>query len=131
MELLNEGKETEAKKHQQQCIDITHEMAYELIKKCREKNIDWIVAPYEADGQWAFLNKIGLADYIVTEDSDLILFGCGKVLFKLDLADNCDLVESDQLYKCLQGPMERFTNKHTCDGREGEDVPLDYYYNSR
>lgn len=60
-------------------IDITHEMALELIKKCHEKNVDCIVAPYEADAQLAYLNISGIADVVITEDSDLTLFGCKKV----------------------------------------------------
>ena len=58
-------------------------MAREVIQACRERNIDCIVAPYEADAQLAYLNVSGLADVVVTEDSDLTLFGCSKILFKL------------------------------------------------
>jgi exonuclease 1 len=39
------------------------------------------VAPHEADAQLAFLNQQGIANVIITEDSDLILFGCSQVLF--------------------------------------------------
>ena len=46
---------------------------------CRAKDVDCIVAPYEADAQLAYLNKIGVAQIIITEDSDLVLFGCDKV----------------------------------------------------
>jgi 5'-3' exonuclease len=38
------------------------------------------VAPHEADAQLAFLNQQGIANVIITEDSDLILFGCSQVL---------------------------------------------------
>lgn len=41
--------------------------------------MDCIVAPYEADAQLAYLNKCGIAQLIITEDSDLLLFGCDKV----------------------------------------------------
>ena len=41
--------------------------------------VDVCVAPYEADAQLAYLNKINLAQVIITEDSDLVLFGCQKV----------------------------------------------------
>ena len=46
---------------------------------CRDKGVDCIVAPYEADAQLAYLNKTGIAQVIITEDSDLVLFGCNKV----------------------------------------------------
>jgi exonuclease 1 len=50
-----------------------------MIQACREKGVDCIVAPYEADAQLAYLNKIGVAQVIITEDSDLVLFGCDRV----------------------------------------------------
>ena len=43
--------------------------------------IDVIVAPYEADAQLAYLNTTQIADYVITEDSDLVLFGCHHVRF--------------------------------------------------
>jgi hypothetical protein len=46
--------------------------------------VQYVVAPYEADAQLAFLTKNGLADGVITEDSDCLPFGCGTVLFKLD-----------------------------------------------
>lgn len=106
---MRQGNYNEARKYQQRCVDITHEMALKLIKKCREINVDCIVAPYEADAQLAFLSKIGLADYVVTEDSDLVLFGCRKILFKLDIFGACDLVDTDKLHLAMNCPIERFT----------------------
>jgi exonuclease-1 len=41
--------------------------------------VDVIVAPYEADAQLAYLNRTKIADYVITEDSDLVLFGCHHV----------------------------------------------------
>ena len=37
------------------------------------------MAPYEADAQLAYLSKEGVVDLIITEDSDLVVFGCRKV----------------------------------------------------
>lgn len=53
--------------------------SYLCFQACRKKAIDCIVAPYEADAQLAYLDKIGMAQLIITEDSDLILFGCTRV----------------------------------------------------
>lgn len=55
-------------------------MAMELMRECRKLGVDSIVAPYEADAQLAFLNISGIADFVITEDSDLTLFGCKKVV---------------------------------------------------
>lgn len=110
MELMRKGNHSEARNYLRRCVDVTHEMALQLIKSCRAMNVDCVVAPYEADAQLAFLNKIGLADYVITEDSDLTLFGCQKILFKLDLAGYCTLVDASKLHLAMdiQNP-ERFT----------------------
>ena len=65
-------------------ISITSHMTFELIKALKQRNIEYIVAPYEADAQMAFLFKEKYVSLIVTEDSDLLAFGCERVLFKLD-----------------------------------------------
>lgn len=46
------------------------------------------MAPYEADAQLAYLERSKLVDAIITEDSDLLVFGCQNVLFKLDVVAN-------------------------------------------
>ena len=47
-------------------------------------NIEFYVAPYEADAQMAYMVKEGIADFAITEDSDLIAFGCPKLFLKID-----------------------------------------------
>ena len=46
--------------------------------------IEHITAPYEADAQMAYYVKEGIADFAITEDSDLIAFGCSKVIMKMN-----------------------------------------------
>ena len=41
-----------------------------------------------ADAQLAFLIREGIADIVISEDSDLTLFGCQKILFKMDKQGN-------------------------------------------
>lgn len=79
IELIQMGQIAEGTNLLKRAIDITHEIALELIKHCQNENIDCIVAPYEADAQLAYLNISGIADVVITEDSDLTLFGCKKV----------------------------------------------------
>ncbi|CAB3996104.1 Exonuclease 1 [Paramuricea clavata] len=65
---------------------------------CRDRNIDYTVAPYEADAQIAYLMKHGQVDFAISEDSDLLAFGCQKVLFKMETSGMCDCIElSDAL----------------------------------
>lgn len=57
-----------------------------LLQRLKEKSVLFVVAPYEADAQLAFLMQNELADAVLTEDSDCLPFGCHTVLFKLDKA---------------------------------------------
>lgn len=79
IDLLHTGNIQEARKYMGSAINITHNMALNLIKACRKLGVDCIVAPYEADAQLAYLNVNKFVDFIITEDSDLLLFGCNKV----------------------------------------------------
>lgn len=54
------------------------------MKALHDMGVDVLVAPYEADAQLTYLNKMNIAHIVITEDSDLILFGCKKVCFKLN-----------------------------------------------
>ncbi|KAK3834998.1 MAG: PIN domain-like protein [Linnemannia gamsii] len=84
MELHRAGKSKQAIDQFRKCVDVTPEMAFEVIQALKAAGVDFVVAPYEADAQLAYLEKHGIVDGIVTEDSDLLVFGCKKVIFKLD-----------------------------------------------
>ena len=44
-------------------------------------NIEFYVAPFEADAQLTYMYTSGRADFVITEDSDLIAFGVKKCFF--------------------------------------------------
>jgi 5'-3' exonuclease len=71
----------------------------------------YIVAPYEADPQLAYLERIGLVDGIISEDSDLLVFGCRQVLFKLDGEGNCVGIARDDFTKCREYNFAGWTEK--------------------
>ncbi|XP_068105390.1 exonuclease 1 isoform X2 [Hyperolius riggenbachi] len=87
-QLLREGKLSEARECFSRSVNITSEMAHAVIQAARSEGVDCIVAPYEADSQLAYLNKNGFAQAIITEDSDLLAFGCKKVILKMDQYGN-------------------------------------------
>ncbi|CAF0788729.1 unnamed protein product [Rotaria sordida] len=90
---LAHGKTREAEQFFQKAIEITPDMVLNVIRTLRTMGIDIIVAPYEADAQLAYLNRAKIVDYVITEDSDLVLFGCHHILFKLDEQGNGELFE--------------------------------------
>lgn len=81
---LQQGNHDAANKKFLESIDITPQMAHALILVLREMNIEYYVAPYEADAQLAYLYHTDYAQFVVTEDSDLLIFGVDVVFFKMD-----------------------------------------------
>ncbi|KAF6073284.1 exonuclease 1 [Phyllostomus discolor] len=101
-QLLREGKVSEARECFTRCINITHAMAHKVIKAARAQGVDCLVAPYEADAQLAYLNKAGIVQAIITEDSDLLAFGCKKVILKMDQLGNGLEIDQARLGMCRQ-----------------------------
>ncbi|XP_053461911.1 exonuclease 1 [Nycticebus coucang] len=101
-QLLREGKVSEARECFTRSINITHAMAHKVIKAARSQGVDCLVAPYEADAQLAYLNKAGIVQAIITEDSDLLAFGCKKVILKMDQFGNGLEIDQARLGMCKQ-----------------------------
>ncbi|KAM4591784.1 exonuclease 1 [Odontesthes bonariensis] len=99
-QLLRQGKLSEARDCFTRCINITPSMAHNLIKAARARGVDCVVAPYEADAQLAYLNKSGLAQAVITEDSDLLAFGCKTVILKMDKQGNGLEIDQSNLGRC-------------------------------
>ncbi|KAM4614960.1 exonuclease 1 [Polymixia lowei] len=99
-QLLREGKISEARDCFTRCVNITPSMAHDVIKAARTRGVDCIVAPYEADAQLAFLSKSGMAQAVITEDSDLLAFGCKKVILKMDKQGNGLEIDQNHLGRC-------------------------------
>ena len=78
------GNHKEAEKHYTRAVDVTPHFAKEIIEELQKYSIECIVAPYEADAQLAYLCKIGYVSGVISEDSDLIVFGSTKILYKLE-----------------------------------------------
>ncbi|KAI5308463.1 Rad2 nuclease [Ascosphaera atra] len=71
-------------------------MARLFIEELRRLNIEYTVAPYEADAQLVYLESKGIINGIISEDSDLLVFGAKRLLSKLDKHGDCiELNRSD------------------------------------
>lgn len=82
------GNQAAAYECYQKAVDISPSIAFQLIQVLRQENVEYIVAPYEADAQMAFLSIKNHVAAVITEDSDLIPFGCQKIIFKMDKYGN-------------------------------------------
>ncbi|KAH0483347.1 MAG: hypothetical protein KVP17_002913 [Porospora cf. gigantea B] len=67
-----------------QCVRITSEMRGQVTKALNSRHVAWMVAPYEADAQLAFMVRRGQLTAAISEDSDLIAYGCPRSLFKVN-----------------------------------------------
>ena len=102
-QLLAEGHRTEASAAFGRAVRVTAAMRCRLIAALRKQRVAFVVAPYEADAQLAFLVRAGHCAAAISEDSDLLVYGCPCVLFKLDasghgrlaLFENLRLAERD------------------------------------
>uniref|UniRef100_A0A914D8Q9 Exonuclease 1 n=1 Tax=Acrobeloides nanus TaxID=290746 RepID=A0A914D8Q9_9BILA len=97
---ISEGNQAEANKFLRRSVTITREIAMRKVDR-----VDILVAPYEADAQLMYLTQIGIAHAILTIDTDLIVYGCEKILFKMDLAGSCLIYERSKLSHCVDARL--------------------------
>lgn len=108
-EFMRQGNNRAAQDCFQRAVPVTVEMAREVIKQCRKMNLEYIVAPYEADAQLAWMTMNGHIDCVLTEDSDLVVYGAPKVLYKLTKDGFADLYQSKNLPSLDDPPMYNIT----------------------
>ncbi|KAK7700687.1 Rad2 nuclease [Diaporthe eres] len=89
LELLKAGKPSQAQLELQKSIDVTPEMARHLIEELKKADVPYVVAPYEADSQLVYLERHGFINGIISEDSDLLVFGAKRLLTKMDQHGQC------------------------------------------
>ena len=102
MDLLNAGKPSLAAQEFQKCIDVTPEMASLLIHHLKKMDIPCVVAPYEADAQLVYLERKGHISGIISDDSDLLVFGAKRLLTKLDQYGNCIEINRRDFCACRE-----------------------------
>ena len=71
--------------------------------------IPFIVAPYEADAQLAFLARSGIADAVLTIDSDLICYKTPVTLLKMDSAGMVDVIVYKEVLEFFGMNEDQFT----------------------
>jgi len=79
VKFLQSGNRAAAVEAFQKAVDVTPFMAWQVVRELRRLHIEYYVAPYEADAQLAYLFEKKLVEAVITEDSDLLPFGCATV----------------------------------------------------
>jgi exonuclease 1 len=117
MELYNKGRIPEAYQEFQKAVDVTPYMARQLIEELKKMTVQYVVAPYEADAQLVYLEKLGIINGIISEDSDLLVFGAKRLLSKLDQHGECVEVNRGDFTSCRDISLIGWTDanfRHMC-----------------
>lgn len=72
-------------KYARQSLDIKNEHISFLIEYLIDEKVEYLIAPNESDSQLSYMNKTKQCDFIITEDSDVSIFGAENIAYKLDL----------------------------------------------
>ncbi|KAK0344144.1 Rad2 nuclease [Friedmanniomyces endolithicus] len=111
LELLRMEKISQAHLELQKAVDVTPLMARELIEELKLLDVPYIVAPYEADSQLAYLERQGVIDGVISEDSDLLVFGTKCLLTKLDQHGECIMINRVHFTACREISLVGWTDK--------------------
>jgi exonuclease-1 len=93
----------------QRAVEITSETVLTWIEDLKKFGVEYLVAPYEADAQLAYLARSGYVDCVLTEDGDLLAYQTPKALFKLDDQMTVICVDYAEALSHLQLNSEQFT----------------------
>ncbi|XP_020548076.1 exonuclease 1 isoform X3 [Sesamum indicum] len=113
MEKLKDGDANTASELFQRAVSVTPLMAHQLIQTLRSENIEFVVAPYEADAQLAYLAGLeaeeGGVVAVISEDSDLLAYGCPAIVFKMDRYGNGEEIMLNKVFDAV-GHVPSFKN---------------------
>lgn len=110
LELHGLGKISQANLELQKAVDVTPEMAGQFIEELKKLGVRYLVAPYEADAQLAYLERKGIIDGILSEDSDLLVFGAKCLLTKLDQYGDCVEINRKDFTACRDVSLVGWTD---------------------
>lgn len=102
LELYRLNKPSQAHLELQKAVDVTPEMALQLIEELKKAGVQYVVAPYEADAQLAYLERQGIIQGMLSEDSDLLVFGAKRLLTKLDQYGDCIEINRADFTACRE-----------------------------
>eukprot|EP00898_Chlorokybus_atmophyticus_P000158 jgi/Chlat1/1142/Chrsp112S01610 len=121
--LLAAGDNAGATCYFQRAAGVSAEMVRGVAGAMRERGVEFVVAPYEADAQLAALARVSEADggvlAVISEDSDLLAYGVERVLFKMDRDGTGALVELSHIINTTtstaKSPQSTTTQQHPLD----------------
>ena len=90
-------------------MDITFDFYIPVISILRERDIAYIIAPYEADAQLSFLSRNGLVDFIIATDGDMLPYGCDRLFYRMNNDGIGRYIERSKVFKSKEIGLTEFT----------------------
>jgi exonuclease 1 len=110
LELLRAGKTTQAHAELQKAAPVTPFMARLFIEELKRMDVPYIVAPYEADAQLVYLERHGMINGILSEDSDMLVYGAKRLITKLSQYADCVEIERKDFALCKEISLAGWTD---------------------
>lgn len=107
--LYEEGNRVAAHNLFVQCSFVTADMIKRFLLLLNSLRVAYIVAPYEADSELAYLCRSGYVDAVISEDSDTLCYRCHHVLFKMDVNGSCEEVSLESVFTCPDLNIQSWT----------------------
>lgn len=108
---LRRNSHSEAESCFQRAVDVTPHMAYNIVTLCKRLNVEYLVAPYEADAQLAYMFINGLISAVISEDSDMFVYGVTQLFLKLDKFGEGELLDATKLATMTEPDFAYFTRE--------------------
>lgn len=107
---LNAKTDKEKQKYYHVSEDITHDEYDDIIALIELFGFPYIISPEEADSQCAYLIKKNYVDYIISDDMDLLLFGCNKIIrrFTISKHKKMELITLSKVTNSMNMSMDSF-----------------------
>ncbi|ETN45427.1 uncharacterized protein HMPREF1541_09258 [Cyphellophora europaea CBS 101466] len=110
LELLRAGKTAQAHQELQKAAAVTPYMAKLLIEQLKQLGVQYLVAPYEADAQLVYLEQKGIINGILSEDSDMLVYGAKRLITKLNQYAECVEIERINFALCKEISLTGWTD---------------------
>ncbi|KAI8088461.1 PIN domain-like protein [Thamnidium elegans] len=112
--LFKDGKFSESNKLFQQSISVTPYMVAKVIKELNRYKIQHIVSPYEAAPQLTYMLNSNQVKAVITENSNLLAFGCSNVIFKMDRAGKGIQITCKDIFNRFVGITDSHKLRYMC-----------------
>ena len=110
LELQRKGRMADAYQELSKAVDVTPYMARQLIEELKKMSVQYVVAPYEADAQLVYLEREGVINGIISEDSDMLVFGAKRLISKLDQHGDCIEIARADFTACREVSLIGWTD---------------------